>query len=122
MLDCSSCSLSHYLINCRGCSNCYLCTGLINQQYCYLNKQYTKAEYEQILSSLPQTLLQGREGFTHAGINIAEHRDAMMVNTEYCFGHKIIDSQYCIGRNIERGQYCKYVDNAIDLSDTYDGL
>ena len=46
----------------------------------------------------------------------------MLLNTEQCFGHKIINSQHCIGRNIENGQYCKYVDNAIQLSDTYDGL
>ena len=58
LLDCDGCSLSHYLIDCHGCSNCYLCTGLSNQQYCYRNQQYTKAEYEQLLSSVSQTLLQ----------------------------------------------------------------
>ena len=122
LLDCNGCSLSHYLIDCHECSNCYLCTGLYNKQYCYLNKQYTKAEYEQLLSSLPQRLLQGWEGFASAGITIANHRNAMMINTEHCFGHKILNSQYCIGRNIENGQYGKYIDNAIDLTDIYDGL
>jgi hypothetical protein len=95
---------------------------LYNQQYCYLNTQYSKDEYENILQSLPKMLNKGWEGFTDQGIKIGEHRNAMILGSESCFGHKIINSQYCIGRNIENAQHCKYIDNATTLSDTYDGL
>ena len=33
----------------RSCSDCFGCVGLNNKQYCILNKQYTKEEYEQLV-------------------------------------------------------------------------
>lgn len=35
-----------YCSHCYFCSDCFACLGLKNQQYCILNKQYTKEEYE----------------------------------------------------------------------------
>ncbi len=37
-----------YSSNLKWCKNCFLCIGLINKQYCILNKQYTKEEYEKL--------------------------------------------------------------------------
>ncbi len=39
-----NCYYSLYLTNCK---YCFWCIGLKNKQYCILNKQYTKEEYEQ---------------------------------------------------------------------------
>ena len=33
----------------HGCHNCFACIGLRNKQYCILNKQYTKEEYEELV-------------------------------------------------------------------------
>lgn len=38
-----------YCDSCRGCSNCFGCVSLIKKQYCILNKQYSKEEYEGLL-------------------------------------------------------------------------
>jgi len=35
-----------YCDNCFGCKDCFGCVGLKNQQYCVLNKQYSKNEFE----------------------------------------------------------------------------
>ena len=35
-----------YSMFCIGCKNCFGCVGLKKKQYCILNKQYTKEEYE----------------------------------------------------------------------------
>ncbi|MDP2630957.1 MAG: hypothetical protein Q8P56_06160 [Candidatus Uhrbacteria bacterium] len=35
-----------YCLECRNCSDCFGCTGISKKQYCILNKQYTKEEYE----------------------------------------------------------------------------
>ncbi len=38
-----------YLFNCHGCSNIFGCIGLRNKEYCILNKQYSKEEYEELV-------------------------------------------------------------------------
>jgi len=43
---------SYYLIDCFNVSNCFGCVGLRNKQYCILNKQYTKEEYEKLVPKI----------------------------------------------------------------------
>ena len=56
-----------YSWNCHGCSNIFGCTGLRQKNYCILNHQYTKEEYEELLpkiikqmNDLPYTDKKGR--------------------------------------------------------------
>jgi len=39
---------SEYLDSCTGCKDCFGCVSLKRKQYCILNKQYTKEEYEDL--------------------------------------------------------------------------
>ncbi len=41
-----------YSSNCRSSSNLFGCVGLKNKQYCILNKQYTKEEYEELVPKI----------------------------------------------------------------------
>jgi hypothetical protein len=41
-----------YSYNCHGCNNIFGCTGLRQKQYCILNKQYTKEEYERLVPKI----------------------------------------------------------------------
>jgi len=43
-----------YCYNISSCSNLFGCTGLKNKQYCILNKQYTKEEYEELVLKIIQ--------------------------------------------------------------------
>jgi hypothetical protein len=45
---------SDYCFNCQGSSNLFACIGLRNKQYCILNKQYTKEEYEALVPRIIQ--------------------------------------------------------------------
>jgi len=47
--DSSNCYFSYDL---KGCNNCFLSSGLRNKSYCIENKQYTKDEYEKIISDI----------------------------------------------------------------------
>ncbi|MEK7635856.1 MAG: hypothetical protein AAB405_02080 [Patescibacteria group bacterium] len=56
-----------YSENCHNSSNLFACVGLRNKQYCILNKQYTKEEYEKLvpqiieyMNNMPYTDKQGR--------------------------------------------------------------
>jgi len=41
-----------YSINCSSCDHIFACIGLRNKQYCILNKQYTKEEYEELVPKI----------------------------------------------------------------------
>ncbi|OGZ01027.1 MAG: hypothetical protein A3A43_03080 [Candidatus Liptonbacteria bacterium RIFCSPLOWO2_01_FULL_56_20] len=56
-----------YSYNCHGSFNLFACVGLRNKQYCILNKQYTKEEYEKLvpkiiehMNTMPYVDKQGR--------------------------------------------------------------
>jgi len=42
----------HYSYLLNGCTNCFACIGLRSKQYCILNKQYTKEEYEELVPKI----------------------------------------------------------------------
>lgn len=50
--DCMSCNSSAFLRDCIGCTNCFLCVGLRNKEYCFENKQLTKEEYQKRLAQV----------------------------------------------------------------------
>jgi len=41
-----------YSFFCQTCNHCFGCVGLHNQEYCILNKQYTKEEYETLVPKI----------------------------------------------------------------------
>lgn len=50
--DCTQCSSSAFLRDCVGCQNCFLCVGMRDKKYCFMNKQLTKEEYEERMSKI----------------------------------------------------------------------
>jgi hypothetical protein len=51
-IDIGNCQDSLYSSSCNSCSNIFGCIGLNNKQYCILNKQYTKEEYEDLVPKI----------------------------------------------------------------------
>ena len=45
-----------YSDTCENCSNVFGCIGLRNKNYCILNKQYTKEEYEKLLHQITEQM------------------------------------------------------------------
>ncbi len=43
---------AQYCVNCHGSSDLFGCVGLRKKQYCILNKQYTKEEYEKLVPKI----------------------------------------------------------------------
>lgn len=42
----NGCATSAFLLDCRNCLDCFMCCNLRNKQFCFLNEQLTKEEYE----------------------------------------------------------------------------
>ncbi|MCH2188477.1 hypothetical protein MK079_01450, partial [Candidatus Gracilibacteria bacterium] len=49
---CYGCKNIFYAYNCHNSSDLFLCIGLRNKQYCILNKQYSKEEYEELVPKI----------------------------------------------------------------------
>lgn len=54
----SHCQDSSYLFNCSNVKNSLGCVGLKNKEYCILNRQFTKEEYEKLSSNIISQLNQ----------------------------------------------------------------
>lgn len=50
------CRYSAYLNSCEECENCFGCVGIRKKKYCVLNKQYTKEEYEALMTEIKQDM------------------------------------------------------------------
>ncbi len=56
--DCwNNCQNLIYCTECKNTKNCFLCTWLIWKEYCILNKQYTKEEYEIIVPKIIEQMI-----------------------------------------------------------------
>ncbi|MEI6711472.1 MAG: hypothetical protein WCK88_04715 [bacterium] len=51
---CINCSDSWFIDSCIGCRDCIYCCNLVNKQYCFMNEQLTKAEYQEKLTLIAQ--------------------------------------------------------------------
>lgn len=57
----SNTSYMYYSFSCINCSNCIACVWLRQKQYCILNKQYTKEEYEVLLPKIIKNMIRDGE-------------------------------------------------------------
>lgn len=46
-----------YCYACESCQNCFGCSGLHKKQYCILNKQYSKEEYEKLVPKIIENMI-----------------------------------------------------------------
>lgn len=63
-LFCAVCWNSHHVIcsmECFNSSYLFACVGLNNKQYCILNKQYTKEEYEALVPRIIEHMMKTGE-------------------------------------------------------------
>ena len=56
VLNSENCQNGSYLINCKGVKNSFGCVGLQYKEYCILNRQFSKDEYERLAPQLKKFL------------------------------------------------------------------
>ncbi len=108
--DCTNCRDSFFLKNCIDCKDCLLCVNQQHKQYCILNKQYTKAEYEAYLSKLDlgdRTTIENLQKQFEDLVKSAPHKYIHGVNLENSSGDYMINVKNC--------EQCFMVGNAEDL-------
>lgn len=61
----------YYSYSCIGCSDCFGCVGLRNKSYCILNKQFTKEQYENIVSQITEKMIADGEWWEYPPSNMS---------------------------------------------------
>jgi len=98
---CLNCSDSQFLYDCRRCKNCFLCVGLVGKEYCILNKQYSKEDYEE--------KMQRYRPLTNELVNeLFQELEVLRLNYPHKYAN-IVGSENCTGNDIS---YCRETINS----------
>ncbi len=96
--NCRNCSSSLMIEDCQSCKNCCLCFGLQNREYCFLNEQMSKEEYQKRISALfPLTnaTIENLKSQLEKLRMPLPHRGSHIYGSEDCTGDMIFSSKNC---------------------------
>jgi hypothetical protein len=119
-----ACTESCYTDHCQSCNHCFGCIGLKHKNYCILNTQFTKEEYEALLPKIIEHMRKTAEWGEFFPIE----------SSPFGYNETIAHEYFPITRDevLQRGwQWCDYVPpepavertiNATDLPDSIEGM
>jgi len=121
-----SCVDSWFLFNCRGCTDCFLSSNLINKSYCINNEQCTKEQYQDFMKELltgnHQTVIDFLDKFNILKMNTIR-KSSEGVNNIFSSGNYLKNTKNCKNCfDISDSEDCKflgYCNNAKDVMDGY---
>ena len=97
--NCLHCTDSAFLYDCRNCNNCFLSSNLRNKEYYFMNKQYTKEEYEQKMAEWDlqsrATYERATQEFKKMLLTQAWHRALYIEQCENCTGNYLENNKDC---------------------------
>lgn len=110
---------SIFCYDCRDCNYCFLCAGLRHKSYCVKNKQYTKEEYDKIISFYK---LDTHNGTERAGKEFQEfilryprrfahHTQSVNVTGDELWHCKNVHHSFCVD-DAEDSKYIDYTERA----------
>ena len=120
--DCVHCSDSSFLTNCRSCKNCYGCINLANKEYCILNEQYSKEDYEKKIRSF-QTPEGHREFFKAlTTLFLATPRRASNITScENVSGNHLFNCRETFDSfDVQNSEHLRFCLTAANIKDCYD--
>ncbi|MEK7218807.1 MAG: hypothetical protein AAB728_05075, partial [Patescibacteria group bacterium] len=112
---CRDCSFCVMVDDCQSCKNCCMCYGLRNKEYCYLNEQCTKEEYERKIRSHFPLTVSGINAMRQELVQLVAtlpHRSLHVFGSEDCTGDMVFNSKNCHHCfDITDCEECEYVSN-----------
>ncbi|MDP3762581.1 MAG: hypothetical protein Q8Q97_00720, partial [bacterium] len=121
-----NCVDSYFLFECRGCSNCFGCTNLRNQNYYIFNRPYTKEEYQRKIKEFDlgsyvkfRSVLEQFSELKQKALQ----RYANIFNSQAVTGDNIFNTSNCKNCFDVHGDVrdSKFITNALQIKDSYDG-
>ncbi len=110
--NCTNCSDSAFLIDCIGCKNCLMCVNQRQKEYCILNQQYSKEEFEQKKAELnlgSRKMIDALQEQFHAFSLTQPKKYMTSVQAENCTGNYVQESRNCTACfHAHQAEDCKY--------------
>lgn len=111
--DCFNCSSSAFLLDCAGCMNCFMCTGLRNKKFCFLNEQLSEEDYKKRLEKINLGSYQELQKYLQQFEELKKHftcRYVQTKNIENSSGDHLYNAknaEFCFDcSDIENSKYC----------------
>lgn len=111
LVDSYTCDSCHFSSNLIGCKSCFGCVNLRNKEYHFLNKPYSKNDYEKKVAEFKK-----ERSLTELWNQFQEFRNKLPFkamqekNTENCTGEYLINCKNCShcfdSENLEECRYC----------------
>ena len=122
--DCNSLMNCDFCYDCRGCDHCFMSAGLRNKKYCFKNREYSKHEYEKIVSNYSLDSWSGvektKKEFDEFLIS-QPRKNVNFINCVNCFGNNLTNSKNSKNAfHTKRAENCRYVENGDTQKDSYD--
>lgn len=114
----SICSDSAFLLDCRNCTNCFMCFGLRNQEYCLFNRKVSKEEYEDYMKKYPLTLSSNYNYFKNYFLDFIKNAFYLYIKRNGTISNSTGDFL----SNCENCLDCFEVSEAKDCRYVYDGF
>jgi len=120
---CWTCSSVSYSMYCFNSNNCFGCVGLRKKNYCILNKQYEKKEYEEILNKIKSELKQKEEygEFFSKDLSCFGYNETP-ANEQFSLSKDEALAQGFKWEDTERGTYNKETKNIEDMPESFSGI
>lgn len=124
--NCRNCSDCTMIEDCSGCKNCIACFGLRQKEYCFMNKQLTKQEFEKIASEYEyltyDKIVDLRSKLEDLKIKLP-HIQSHIYASENCSGDAVFNSKNChFAYDVKDSEDCKFIHNSPKCVETYDAV
>jgi len=121
----SECSDSAFLLDCKNCTNCFMCYGLRSKQYHIGNKEYSKDEYLAKMNAEPLSSYKNYEKYKQEFLEMIKNapylymfRNGRIIDSTGDFLTDVKNCKECY--EVVEGRDCKYVQGAYQIVDAYD--
>ena len=109
-----------YCYDCQSCGDCFGCVGLRGSNFCILNKEYEKEEYQKKVEEYKQNIDEFLKQFEELKLKVPR-RFARLINCERSTGNHL---ENCVDVNdafmVHDGNNLKYIHIATQLKDAMD--
>lgn len=122
--NCNGCSDSMWLLDCVGCSNCFMCVGLHNKSFCFKNEQLSEGEYKKRVAAYQLTsrtrCQKATEEFEQFALNMPRKYYTGMRNENSTGDHLIGNRDVYHSLQVKDSENCSYCFNIYKTKDSYD--
>jgi len=118
--DCVACRDSWFLFGCRNSHDCFGCVNLVNRQYCFMNKQLSKDEYQKSVTNFNFSEMRDKFDEMRTNCIVKDLSGSHNIESSGNWLYNCKNAKNCfMSRELEDAKNVFYVTQGKDLLDVY---